>query len=99
MAQDFARAFYKSSRWAAARSLKVKACRGLCERCLARGIVSAGKIVHHKIYLTPENINRPEIALNLANLELLCQNCHNAEHNSREGVRYKIDSSGNVLPR
>lgn len=99
MAQAFAKSFYKSKQWERARALKVASCKGLCERCLQRGIISAGKVVHHKVYLTPENIQRPEISLNPAMLELLCQDCHNAEHNGREGIRFRVDASGNVTPR
>lgn len=99
MAQDFAKAFYRSAVWAACRDSYIAKRRGLCERCLARGLIRAGKIVHHKTYLTPENISIPGIALNHANLELLCQDCHNAEHNARKGTRYRIDAAGTVSPR
>lgn len=98
MAKDFAKSFYASTQWQRARALKVKQARGLCERCLRRGIVSAGKIVHHKVYLTPDNIQRPEVALNPAMLELLCQDCHNAEHGGSEAPRYRIDAAGNIFP-
>jgi hypothetical protein len=46
-----------------------------CERCGA-----AANVVHHKIYITPLNINDPDITLNFDNLEALCHNCHNKEH-------------------
>lgn len=46
-----------------------------CRRCGA-----AGSEVHHKIYLTPENINDPKVTLNPENLELLCRSCHQNEH-------------------
>ena len=99
MARDFAKAFYRSAAWVACRDSYIAKRRGLCERCLSRGLFRAGKIVHHKIYLTPENIVIPGIALNHENLELLCQDCHNAEHNARVGIRYTIDPAGNVLPK
>ena len=35
--------------------------------------------MHHKIYLTPQNINDPAVTLAEDNLELLCQDCHNKE--------------------
>lgn len=47
----------------------------LCEKCDA-----IGTEVHHKIRLTPENVNDPEISLNQDNLMLLCNECHNKEH-------------------
>ena len=50
--------------------------------------------VHHKIHLTPENINRPEVALNWRNLIALCKDCHLKEH--RKEKRWKVDDDGNV---
>ena len=99
MAKDFAKSFYRSASWATCRDSYIAKCRGLCERCLSRGLIRAGKIVHHKVYLTPENIAIPGIALNHANLELLCQDCHNAEHHGLNNARYRIDDAGNVFPR
>lgn len=99
MAKDFAKAFYRSAAWIACRDSYIAKRHGLCERCLARGLIRAGKIVHHRIYLTPENISIPGIALNHDNLELLCQDCHNAEHHGQQGIRYRIDAAGNVFPR
>ena len=42
--------------------------------------------MHHKIYLTPENIGKPEIALNPELLELLCDTCHALEHEGKDAV-------------
>ena len=47
----------------------------ICERC-----GKPANIVHHKIYLTPQNITDPKVALNKDNLELLCHDCHDQEH-------------------
>lgn len=99
MAKDFAKAFYHSAAWIACRDSYIAKRRGLCERCLARGLIRAGKIVHHKVYLTPENITIPGIALNHANLELLCQDCHNAEHIATTERRYSIAPDGTVMPK
>ena len=52
--------------------------------------------VHHKIHLTPENINRPEIALNWTNLIALCKDCHMIVH--RKQKRWTVDKDGNVTP-
>ena len=43
-----------------------------------------GNIVHHKTYITEDNINNPDITLNWDNLECLCQTCHNKEHHREE---------------
>lgn len=49
----------------------------ICERC-----GETARIVHHKIYITPKNINNPNITLDWNNLEALCIVCHNLEHKS-----------------
>jgi len=75
-----------------ARAFK-KAKGGICERCAAKGLIVPGREVHHKIHLTPDNINDPKISLNWDNLELLCKDCHMLEH---ERVRYRVDPMGHV---
>lgn len=91
--KDFAKSFYLSKAWRSTRSAYYRLCFGICERCGA-----AGDIVHHRIYLTPQNIHDPNITLNFANLELLCQECHNKEHSKRLSKRYSFDKNGKVLP-
>jgi 5-methylcytosine-specific restriction endonuclease McrA len=46
---------------------------GLCEYC--RSV--PGEIVHHVIWLTPDNIHDPGIALARDNLRYACRDCHN----------------------
>ena len=67
MARDFAVRFYNSAAWARCRAAYALSVFGLCERC-----GEAGVEVHHKVYLTPENIDYPPITLGWDNLELLC---------------------------
>lgn len=58
--------------------------------------------MHHKIRLTPANLNNPEIALNWKNLELLCEDCHKAEHKKREkktAKRYSVAEDGRLVIR
>lgn len=67
----------------------------ICERC---GKVAV--IVHHKTYITPENITDVNITLNWDNLEALCRTCHQNEHYITgevvaEGLGF--DSDGNVI--
>lgn len=67
----------------------------ICERCGNTAV-----IVHHKTYITPNNINDPNITLNWDNLEALCATCHQHEHfiNTQvtaEGLAF--DSSGNLV--
>src|SRR5690606_25521048 len=49
--KPWAKWFYKSKAWQKTREAYIAARHGLCERCGA-----GGKIVHHKVYLTPDNI-------------------------------------------
>lgn len=79
--------FYWTRQWARTRTAYRKARGGLCERCLAKGIIAPGDIVHHKIHLTPENIGDVSLSLDFSNLELLCRDCHAAEH--KDDSRYK----------
>ena len=94
--KEFAKKFYKSAAWRRCREAFLASKLGLCERCK----VHAATIAHHKIYLTPANIDDPNISLNWNNLEALCQDCHNREH-SEGGARgmYKVSADGNIAPR
>lgn len=97
MARDFAKKFYNSKAWKKCReAYKNNTKDKLCERC---GM--PGEEVHHKIYLTPQNINDPYITLSFENLELLCSSCHSIEHNRKykEVVRngLKFDNFGNLV--
>lgn len=104
VAKDFSKAFYNSPAWIGCREVYKKSVGGLCERCKAKGIIRAGDIVHHKIYLTPENINNTDISLNFENLELLCREHHEEEHGTfttkgryTRQRRYKVDENGTVI--
>ena len=96
MHDQFANAFYSSAAWKRARKLYTIQRGGLCERCLAKGLITPGVQVHHKVELTPENINNPAVTLNPANLELLCRDCHAMQHGAR---RYHVDTAGVVTIR
>lgn len=94
--KEWAKPFYQSTAWKQCRAKYIKSVGGLCERCSKKGLIVAGYIVHHKCYLTPENINDPSVTLNWDNLEYLCQDCHNKEHTLKYRKRYRIDSNGKV---
>lgn len=83
--------FYKSKAWQKTRQAYIAYMNGKCERC-----PSAGVIVHHKKYITADNINNPEITLDFKNLELVCRKCHNQEH-FKEDIPYKFDEDGNLI--
>ena len=96
--REFARAFYTSGAWEQTREAYKKKARGLCERCLAKGIYTPGEIVHHKTFLTPENVNDPKISLAWDNLELVCRKCH-AEIHEGKNRRYFVDEFGRVTAK
>lgn len=56
-------------------------------------------IVHHKIHLDNINVYDDNIAFNEDNLEGLCIDCHNKEHNSITSTRqgYSFDEYGNLI--
>ena len=100
MAKEFAKAFYNSKKWKQCRAAYIAHRRaidgGLCESCHEE----PGYIVHHKIELTPDNINNPDIALGFNNLKYDCHVCHQKE-NSQDGpaeglVKYEFDSDGEL---
>jgi len=65
---------------------------------MKRGIYKPGVEVHHIEELTPLNIHRPEVTLNMDNLVLLCRECHKARHDTRmRDRRYVIGSNGEVI--
>lgn len=94
--KEYAKHFYKSIKWQDCRNAYSTSVGGLCERCLKAGEYTPGEIVHHKIPITPENINNPEITLSWDNLELLCRDCHSLVHNGSKR-RYKVDAYGHVV--
>lgn len=93
MPNGFARNFYMSGAWIKCARAYKRDRSGLCERCLKNGLIVPGDEVHHKIRLTPENINNPAVALNWDNLELLCKDCHLKEHSRK---RWRADELGHV---
>lgn len=101
IAKEFSISFYKSKAWLDCRDGYIQSAHGLCERCLDKGIVKPGYIVHHKELLTPENINNPYVTLNWDKLEYVCQDCHNKEHHGndhevvREGLTF--DEKGELV--
>lgn len=101
MATEWASQFYGSTHWKKCRSGFISYKRGLCERCLAKGIVKPGRHVHHKIRLTAANITNPDVTLNWNNLELLCEECHEEEHSASHthqshGRRYSVGADGKI---
>ena len=94
--KDFAKEFYQSKAWRDTRRFVFDRDFHLCVRC-----GKPGEIVHHKIYLTPQNINDPQISLNPDNLETLCRNCHAAEHEGDLPTDKELtfDENGDLIER
>lgn len=101
MAKDFAKSFYASRAWQKCRRAyiesRINIDGGLCEKCRTL----PGYIVHHKIPLSPENINNPEVTLNFDNLAFDCKECHDCEevHSfvRKDGLLVYFDENGDVL--
>ena len=97
MARDFAKPFYNSKAWQRCRAAfiaeRIAIDGGICQRCGQE----LGFIVHHKEWLSPENINDPDITLNHWNLEYVCQVCHNKIEEGEEAPRYRFTADGQVV--
>ena len=72
--------------------------RGLCEKCYEKGKHILGEELHHKIWLTPKNINDKDITLNHSNLILLCRECHREAHGDRKPAQYIYNDNGELIP-
>ena len=96
--KDFAKRFYKSKAWQQCRAAYIKSVGGLCERCLEQGRYTPATLVHHRIEITPNNINDPNITLNWGNLQAVCRDCHAEAHTNRV-VRYTVDELGRISAR
>ena len=104
MAKGFAKKFYNSKVWARCRDSyindRILIDGGLCEVCGKK----PGKIVHHKVMLTPANISNPEVALNHDMLRFECKECHDKEEDHFNDSRKEkkllcsFDKDGNPVP-
>lgn len=88
--QEYARAFYTGKEWKRCSRAYMSSKAYICERC--GGVAT---ICHHKKYITPSNITDPYITLSWDNLEALCHECHNLEHQLKRSLTY-FDEAGNV---
>lgn len=93
---DFRHRLYNTAAWRRCRAGYAASVGNLCERCLRKGLAVPGVEVHHKVRLTPQNINDPTITLAWDNLELLCEQCHIDEHSSGT-KRWRVDQYGRLV--
>lgn len=84
MAKDWARKFYDSPQWRACRDFMMAKYNFICQKCKEK----PAEIVHHIIWLNPNNINDPTITLNEENLIPVCRDCHALIH---EGASPTVD--------
>ena len=93
-------AFYNSMAWKNTSRAYKQSVGGLCECCMAKGLVTPAEIVHHKKPLTDDNISDLSISLSWDNLQALCRTCHAEAHEEmyrqRTKRRYKVDKFGRV---
>lgn len=68
--------FYVSTAWEKLASRARTLQHNECQRCRQRGLYVPCDVVHHRQYVR----NRPDLALDVNNLECLCHECHNIEH-------------------
>ena len=92
--KEYAKQFYQSQAWKRTAKAYAKSKQNLCEICRDQGMITAGAIVHHKIFLTPENISDLSISLDWKNLQLVCRHHHAALHGNEK--RFSIDEYGHV---
>ena len=85
--------FYTTTAWRKARTAALKEHDGLCQLCLAKGLIEPAVHVHHKIHLTPDNLNDPMIALDSSNLMALCEACHAEQHRTK---RWRCEPNGHI---
>ena len=101
MAKEWAKAFYKTKQWIKCRNAYIAERTmidgGMCEECGK----NLGYILHHKIVLTKENINNPDVSLNHDNLEYVCKDCHDKFDGHGVGKEIKplcvFDAEGNPI--
>ena len=102
MAREFAKAFYNSEAWTTCKrryiQLMPRYMRGLCEKCYADGKHIKGQELHHKVWLTPNNIHDSNVTLNHDNLILLCRDCHREAHGDRKPSQYVFNDQGELIP-
>ena len=96
--RDAVHRFYGTQKWRKARAAYWSKCGGLCEKCLAKGIIKPAEQIHHRKPLRPEDLDNAELTTGFSNLQALCAECHEEEHASpwTHGGRYTIDEEGNV---
>ena len=84
--------FYSTKEWFKTRTRVLKAANYTCAMC---GVSVHGKHNGHVDHILPRR-DRPDLALTLSNLQVLCTHHHNSTKQSMEANSYKeaIDENG-----
>lgn len=80
-----ARKFYKGKAWRATRKVRLIKDNYLCQPCFRDKTITKANAVHHK----KELVDYPELALDISNLESICNSCHNKHHREKGGWNKK----------
>jgi 5-methylcytosine-specific restriction endonuclease McrA len=84
--------FRNSRKWRNTAAAYAKSKCYICEKCGNKNInpnirpITRQLQVHHKIPITPQNVDDLNISLNWDNFQLLCTICHNAERYGEKDV-------------
>lgn len=82
MAKEFSKDFYNSKVWRDTAEVIKADNNYMCAKCGER----PAEIVHHIIWLTPQNINDVNITLNKDNLMPVCRECHALIHEGKSST-------------
>ena len=85
--------FYTSTAWRKCRRAVLDEHGGLCQICLAKGLIVPAEHVHHIKPITPDNLDDPRITLDASNLMALCEECHAEQHRTK---RWRCDAIGHI---
>lgn len=78
--------FYHSQEWHEVRQQVLERDMYLCQVCKRNGIIKQGNTVHHIVHLKDDWDKRAD----LDNLETICPQCHNKEHEEKGFSKEKI---------
>lgn len=85
---------YNTNEWEKARAFVIERANGLCEPCLKKGKIHAGKIVDHIIPLTDENKHDWNITYDPNNLHYVCIAYHTEKHYGTSGLENFLTPPG-----
>lgn len=76
LAQDKDVRFYQSKAWRTLRAYRLRYDNQECQACKQQGKHTPATVVHHVVHVR----DNPSLALDLFNLQSLCNSCHNLAH-------------------